>query len=86
MNFLQILKALAVLVPLLIDVIRAVEDAIPGQGKGEAKLAMVREMIEAIYAAGSDMTVPFGKMWPVISNLINIIVAGFNKNGVFVKE
>ena len=45
MNILQITK----LLPIIIELIRTVEDLIPGEKKGEQKLAAFRELLETIY-------------------------------------
>ena len=66
------------LIPALIAAIKAIEEAIPGQGQGEAKLAAVREIIEAAY--GGVISI-----WPTIEKVIGIIVATFNKTGTFTK-
>lgn len=59
------------LIPALIEVIKAVEAAIPGEGKGEAKLAMVRGILEA-----TDNAVV--QMWPILEKVIAVIVSTFN--------
>lgn len=59
------------LIPALIEVIKAVEAAIPGEGKGEAKLAMVRNILEA-----TDNAIV--QMWPSIEKIISVIVNTFN--------
>jgi len=46
MNYIILIKTILSLMPLIIEVIKVVEEAIPGSGKGEAKLAMVRGIIE----------------------------------------
>jgi hypothetical protein len=75
----QTISIVLSLVPALIAAIRAIEEAIPGQGQGEAKLAAVREIIEAVYGQAFNL-------WPIIQNVIGILVATFNKVGVFVKS
>ncbi len=75
----QTVIAILQLIPALIAAIKAIEEAIPGQGKGEAKLAAVREIIEATYEGVS-------KMWPAIEKTIAILVAMLNKNGWTGKE
>lgn len=59
------------LIPALIEVIKAVEAAIPGEGKGEAKLAMVRNILEATDSA-------IVQIWPSIEKIISVIVNTFN--------
>lgn len=76
MNAIATLKTIIDLLPLLIQTIKAVEAAIPGQGKGEAKLAAVRGVMESVDAG-------LGSIWPAVEKAIAAIVAAFNKAGVF---
>ena len=64
------------LLPALITAIKAIEDAIPGSGQGEAKLAAVRAILEAVDSSVS-------KLWPQISAVVGVLVGLFNKSGVF---
>ena len=66
------------LLPALIMAMRAIEEAIPGQGKGEDKLAAIRAILEATNAQ-------IGALWPTIQTVIGILVALFNKTGAFTK-
>lgn len=66
------------LIPALIAAIKAIEDAIPGSGMGEQKLAAVRAMLEVIDGSIS-------KLWPQISGVIGVLVGLFNAAGVFKK-
>jgi hypothetical protein len=76
MNALAALKMIIDLFPLMIQTIKAVEDAIPGTGKGEAKLAMVRGVLESVDLGTASI-------WPAIEKVIAAIVATFNKIGEF---
>ena len=62
---------IAKLIPVLIEIIKAVEAAIPGEGKGEAKLVMVRQILEV-----TDSTIT--NIWPSLEKVIGIIVTTFN--------
>jgi phage-related minor tail protein len=66
------------LIPALITALKAIEDAIPGSGMGEQKLAAVRAMLEVIDGSIS-------KLWPQISGVIGVLVGLFNAVGVFKK-
>lgn len=66
------------LIPALIAALKAIEDAIPGSGLGEQKLAAVRAMLEVIDGSVS-------KLWPQISGVIGVLVSLFNATGVFKK-
>ena len=64
------------LIPALIAAMRAIEDAIPGSGKGEEKLAAVRAILEAVDSGAT-------KYWPQIQSVIGILVGLFNRAGTF---
>jgi hypothetical protein len=55
------------LLPALITAIRAIEDAIPGQGQGEAKLAMLRGVLESADSVTKTI-------WPNLEKAIAVIV------------
>jgi len=85
MKFLTILKAIIALLPMVIEAIKAVEEAIPGQGKGEAKLAAIRAILEGAYAAAQDIGLTFSELWPALEKTIAGLVGAFNSAGVFRK-
>ena len=60
------------LLPIIIQVMKAVEEAIPGQGQGEAKLAAVRGMLETVFEKTNDF-------WPEITKIIGVLVNLFNQ-------
>ncbi len=64
------------LLPALITAMKAIEEAIPGQGKGEDKLAAIRAILEATNAQ-------IGALWPTIQTVIGVLVTLFNKTGTF---
>jgi hypothetical protein len=66
------------LIPALIAALKAIEDAIPGSGMGEQKLAAVRGILETVDAG-------VGKLWPQISGVIGVLVNLFNNTGAFKK-
>lgn len=66
------------LLPALIVAMRAIEEAIPGQGKGEEKLAAIRAILEATNSQ-------IGTLWPTLQTVIGILVSLFNKTGTFAK-
>lgn len=79
--FIETARLIISLLPLLIQVIKAVEEAIPGQGKGEAKLAAVRSMLEAASEAAGNTVDEFERLWPAIQRTIGALVDAFNKAG-----
>lgn len=66
------------LVPSIIAAIRAIEEAIPGEGQGEKKLAAVREIIETVHGQALSL-------WPVLEKVIGVLVKTFNATGAFRK-
>ena len=78
MNWFQQLNDVLKLLPAIIIAIKAIEDAIPGSGKGEEKLAAIRAIMEA---ANGQITL----YWPLIQTTIGILVGLFNKTGTFQK-
>ena len=66
------------MLPVIIAAIKAIEEAIPGNGQGEQKLAMLRQILEL-----ADGTIP--NIWPTIEGLVKVLVKTFNDTGVFKK-
>ena len=64
------------IIPSLLSIITAVEETVPEAGKGAEKLALIKEMMNAIYDG-------LGDIWPAVENLVTVIVAFLNKIGVF---
>jgi hypothetical protein len=85
MKFLQLVRIVISLMPVLIDAIKAAEEAIPGNGKGEQKLAMIRGIIEAAYSAATDAETTFDQVWPAIQKAVTSIVTALNSAGIFKK-
>jgi len=81
MKIIAIIKVVFTLLPVVIAAIKAAEDALPGQGKGEMKLALVRESLEAAFAIANDAGVTFSEVWPSIERAIAVLVRAFNKDG-----
>ena len=79
MSWLSTATALLQLLPAIITAIRAIEEAIPGKGLGEMKLAAIREILES--ASGQ-----VSMIWPLIEKAIGVLVGLFNKTGVFTKS
>lgn len=78
MNWFSQLNDVLKLLPAIIVAIKAIEEAIPGKGQGEQKLAAIRAIMEA--ANGQ-----IGLYWPMIQTTIGILVGVFNKTGTFAK-
>ena len=73
-NLLMVIK----LLPAIIEAIKAIENAIPGEGKGEQKLSALRGILEAVDSNLKDL-------WPSIEKVVGVLVNVFNNTGVFKK-
>lgn len=85
MQALQTIKLVLSLLPMIIEAVKAIEAALPDGGKGEAKLALVRQAIAAGYSVATDTVASFEAMWPAIERTVAAVVALFNAVGVFKK-
>lgn len=82
----EIFKALSALLPIALQLIRQIEEAVPESGRGAEKLAAVREVLSRVFASVSGVTVTFEQLWPTLQALINSAVAAFNALGTFKKS
>ena len=64
------------IVPALIAVVKALEEAAGQAGIGKEKLSAVRQILEAAYEGVSDI-------WPYLEKIIAVVVSFFNAVGVF---
>lgn len=74
-----IIVAILQLVPALIAALKAIEEAIPGEGKGEQKLAAVRGIIEVSHEKATQYL-------PAIEKVVAVLISVFNRTGVFAKS
>ena len=66
------------LIPVIIELLKAIEAAIPEQGQGTAKLQTVRQILEL-----TDSSIK--EAWPMVQGVIEVLVKTFNTTGVFKK-
>lgn len=71
-KLLQVLRIL----PAIITAIKAIEEAVPGNGLGEQKLAALRAILEQADSSISNI-------WPTIAGVVKVLVDLFNKTKVF---
>ena len=83
MKLISTIRTIVALLPMLIEAIKAAEAAIPGSGKGEQKLALVRGMLQAAYEAATDVDNTFEEVWPVLSKTISTVVTSLKAAGLF---
>lgn len=77
------IKLLVQLLPILIEAIKVIEEAIPGTGAGEQKLSVVRSIFESVYETLPDIEVPLDTLWRTVQSLTSRLVFVFNSTGVF---
>ena len=63
------------LIPALIELLKTIELLVPGQGKGEQKLAAVRQILEVTDSS-------LNSVWPTIANTITVLVSIMNSSKV----
>jgi hypothetical protein len=85
MQFLAVIKLVISILPMLIEAIKLIEQAIPGSGNGEAKIMAVKSVVESSYTAANDAMPAFETFWPVLQKTVTGIVSAFNKSGTFSK-
>lgn len=85
MNWIVIAKTVLDLLPALIAVIKALEEAFPAGGQGQLKLDMLRASLQGAYSTANNATLAFETLWPALQSTANNIVATFNATGVFKK-
>lgn len=83
MGFIQILKLIISLLPVIIDAIKTIEAAIPQQGAGADKLALLKTILQATYDSSTETAGQFEKIWPAIQSSVSGIVSLFNKAKVW---
>ena len=67
-NLIMVVK----LLPVIIEAIKAIEAAVPGQGKGEQKLAALRGILEVLDSG-------IVAIWPQVSKVVGILVEAMNR-------
>lgn len=85
MAFFEILKLVISLLPILLQAIKAVEQAIPETGKGAEKLDLIKGLVQTSYETSSKLSVSFEQLWPTVQGAVQAIVNAFNKTGTFKK-
>lgn len=86
MNFLEIIKLVLSLFPLIIQVVQAIENAIPAGGNGAVKLDLIKTTLQSAYDASNKSYGQFESIWPVLQGMVNGVVTAFNATGIFKKS
>jgi hypothetical protein len=79
MNLITLTRTVLALLPIVIEAIKLVEAAIPGEGQGEKKLAMVRVMLESTMSVSGNTVVEIEKVWTALQPVIAFLVKNLLK-------
>lgn len=75
---LQTIEIIIKLIPLIIKLIKVIEEELPDSGKGGEKLQYVKDVITIGYPAAQEI-------WGSLEKIVNTSVALFNATGIFKK-
>jgi hypothetical protein len=84
----KILFAVLRLLPLILPLVRAVEEAVPLPGQGRRKLDLVLTMLKQVYDGADDLAREFSfeKLAAIVVPVIGTIVDMNNELGLFQKS
>ena len=82
----EVVKAVVSLLPLIINAVKSIEEALPQEGVGAQKLTVIKAMLENAFKVVQNVSVTFDQVWPVVQNVITTVVGIFNSIGVFKKN
>jgi hypothetical protein len=77
------LQAVAALMPLLTSLVQTVEAALPAGTPGATKLDAVKNAIQSVYEKEQLATASFSEVWPLLSGVVDTLVATFKATGAF---
>lgn len=85
-KFLELVKLIAALYPILMQTIKSLEEAMPDAGQGAQKLEILKGTLAAAYTKLDDAKMKFEEVWPTIQMVVSTIVTVFNNTGIFKKK
>lgn len=83
MQYMQTALMVIQLIPELVKLVDTVESLIPGSGQGAAKLSLLKQWLETIFARTQQAQRTFEEAWPVLQDVIARIVALKNSLGAY---
>tara|TARA_R110000823_G_C15900403_1_gene496890 strand:+ start:869 stop:1129 length:261 start_codon:yes stop_codon:yes gene_type:complete len=86
MGLLEYLKWVKKLWTTVIDIVKLIEETIPDDGAGKAKLAAFDVLLKAAIDKAEDIDEQFDKIQPVAHDIASAAVALFNATGLFKKS
>lgn len=76
---LSTIKLILQLIPIILELVKAVEQNIPEDGKGKEKLEFLKDVLTSIYPQLIDL-------WDIVNKIINAAVTLYNATGEFKKD
>lgn len=86
MNLLTYLRWIKRLWKMVTEIVRLVEETIPDDGAGSAKLAAFDVILKAAIEKADDIDAEFSVLQPVAHDIVKAVVTLFNATGVFKKK
>lgn len=68
---------------MVVDIVKLIEETIPDDGAGKAKLAAFDVLLKAAIEKADDIDEQFDKLQPVAHDIVNTVVTLFNTVGLF---
>ena len=76
MQFLIMARTILTLIPLIIQTVRAIEEAFPDSGKGDLKLDIIKTALESSVGVSDDIDEEgFSRIWPVIVKVVGSVLS-----------
>lgn len=85
MGFLEIVKIVLGLLPVILDAVKSIEAAIPVSGKGKEKMDLIKTALQTTYDATNQTKTTFQVIWPQLESIITKVVSVYNSTGIFKK-
>ena len=83
MSFFEYLSWVKRLWTMCVEIVKLIEETIPDDGAGSAKLAAFDVMLKAAIEKADDIDVEFDRIRPVAHDIVTTVVNLFNTLGVF---
>lgn len=86
MNLFSYLSWVKRLWKMVTEIVRLIEETIPDDGAGVAKLAAFDIMLKAAIEKADDIDESFDKLQPVSHDIVSAVVSLYNATGIFRKK
>lgn len=86
MNFLTYLSWIKRLWKMVSEIVRLIEETIPDDGAGSAKLVAFDILLKAAIEKADDIDESFDKLKPVAHDIVGAVVSLYHATGVFSRK